>query len=102
MLDYNDLNDEEKRTLKSVLGIERMTIYYLEDHNILLMETEELFKYIYMLDLKKVKDAINLIERIVKLEIASGDVNKSIMQKVLEENECVFKLSDKHYAYKES
>lgn len=102
MLDYNDLNDDEKRTLKSFLGIERMHQYYLEDNNVLLMDEKELFEYIYMYDLKKIKDAINFIEEIVKLEITTEDSNKTIMQKILQKNSKVCKLGDKHYAYKES
>ena len=48
MLDYNELNDDEKRTLKTFLGIERMHQYYLEDNNVLLMDEKELFEYIYL------------------------------------------------------
>ena len=66
------------------------------------MESKELFDYIYMYDLKKIKEAIKFIEEIVQLRINNEDVNKSIIQKILEENEKVIKLSDNHYAYKEN
>ena len=102
MLDYNNLNENEKRTLRNDLGIERISTYYLEDHNVLLMEAKELFDYIYLYDIKKVKDAVKLIERIVKTEIASEDVGKSVINKILESDGKVIKLSDNHYAYKES
>ncbi len=102
MLDYNNLNDDEKRTLRNHLNIDRMSTYYLEDHNILLMDRKELFEYIYLIDLKKTKEAIKIIEDIVGQRIKSEDVNKTIMQKILEENEKVIKLSDNHYAYKEN
>jgi len=101
MLDYNELNEDEKRTLRKALGVERISLFYLEDHQVLLMNAKELFEYIYMYDLKKIKDAINFIEEIVQLRINNEDVNKSIIQKILEENEKVIKLSDNHYAYKE-
>lgn len=61
----------------------------------------ELFEYIYMYDLKKIKDAINFIEKIVQLKIHNEDVDKNIVQKILEENEKVIKLNDDIYAYKE-
>ena len=102
MLDYNELNDDEKRTLRNALEVERIYPCYLEDHNILLMESKELFDYIYMYDLKKIKEAIKFIEEIVQLRINNEGVNKSIIQKILEENEKVIKLSDNHYAYKEN
>ena len=52
MLDYTDLNEDEKRTLRDYLGVERIFPNYLEDHNILIMKTEELFEYIFLYDLK--------------------------------------------------
>ena len=76
--------------------------YYLEDNNVLLMDEKELFEYIYMYDLKKIKDAFNFIDKIVNLEITAEDSNKTIMQKILQKNNNVCKLGDKHYAYKES
>ena len=57
---------------------------------------------IYIYDLKKIKDAINFIEEIVNLEITTEDSNKTIMQKILQKNSKVCKLSDKRYAYKEN
>ena len=55
-----------------------------------------------MYDLKKIKDAINFIEKIIQLEIHNEDVDKNIVQKILEENEKVIKLNDDIYAYKEN
>lgn len=102
MLDYNDLTDDEKRNLKDALGINRLHRFYLEDNNILIMEAKELFEYIYIFDVKKLRDAVNLIDRIITLNITTEDVNKSIMQKLLETKNNVYKLSDKNYAYKEN
>lgn len=102
MLDYNDLTDNEKRNLRNALGVERIHQFYLEDNNILIMEAKELFEYIYVLDIKKLKDAVDLIDRIIKLNITTEDANKSIMQKLLEGKSNVYKLSDEHYAYKEN
>ena len=48
MLDYNELNDDEKRTLRNALEVERIYPCYLEDHNILLMESKELFDYMVL------------------------------------------------------
>ena len=52
--------------------------------------------------MKKLKYAVNLIERIVKLDITTEDANKTIMQKLLESKSNVYKLSNEHYAYKEN
>ena len=95
MLDYTDLNEDEKRTLRDYLGVERIFPNYLEDHNILIMKTEELFEYIFLYDAKK------YIKEIVEMEIKTEDVNKKIAQKILEQNDKVIKISDKIYAYKE-
>ncbi len=102
MLDYNDLNDDEKNALKQALNMQEIPIYYLEENNILLMETKEIFEYIYMYDIKKIKDAINLIESIINLQITAEDINKTIIQKLLENRNNVYKLSNEHYAYKEN
>lgn len=52
MIDYNNLNSEEKRALRDALNVERINLYYLEDNGILLMEAKELFEYIYLYDVK--------------------------------------------------
>lgn len=101
MLDYTDLNEDEKRTLREYLGVERIFPNYLEDHNILIMKTEELFEYIFLYDLKRIKDAINYIKELVEMEIKNEDVNKKIVQKILEQNNRVIKINDGIYAYKE-
>ena len=101
MLDYTDLNEDEKRTLRDYLGVERIFPNYLEDHNILIMKTEELFDYIFLYDLKRIKDAKKYIKEIVEMEIKTEDINKKIAQKILEQNNKVIKISDKINAYKE-
>lgn len=102
MLDYNDLNDDEKRVLRDALGMERIYPFYLEDHNILLMDSKELFEYVYIYDIKKINDAVNFIEKIATKMITEKDINKSIKQKILEEEERIIKLSEKNYAYREN
>lgn len=101
MLYYDDLNNEEKRILRTALNVERISTFYLEDNGILLMEAKELFEYIYLYDVKKLKDAINLLNKILEKQIDSSDVNKSIIEKILEDNEKVIKISNNVYAYKE-
>ena len=47
------------------------------------------------------KDAINLLNKILEKQINSSDVNKSIIEKILEDDEKVIKISNNVYAYKE-
>ena len=101
MLNYDDLNDNQKRILREKLNISRIYPYYLEDHNILLMKKEELFQYIYVCDLKKVKDAISLLTRIMETKIKEDDKDKSFMQVLIENNEKVIKIDNNIFAYKE-
>lgn len=101
MLEYESLDDEEKRKLKEALHIERMSRYYLEDNDIVLMKEKELLEYIYLDDMRKVKDAINFIDKIINYEIEEKDANKTIGMIILERNKRVIKLSDRAYAYKD-
>ena len=101
MLDYKDLNDNEKRILREQLGVERMTQFYLEDHNILLMNPNEMFEYIFLDEIHKLNEAINLINDVINMDITQNDVNKTIRQKVIESHDSVFKISDNAYIYKE-
>lgn len=102
MIEYNDLNDDEKRILREKLGISRMSNYYLEDNNILLMNKKELFEYVFLFDIKKCKDAINLITSISDIEIAQNDIGKSVSQILLENRSNVIKINNNIYAYKEN
>ena len=101
MFEYEDLNEEEKSTLRDYLHVGRMSRYYLEDNNIVLMSEEELFDYIYLDEIKKTKDAINLIRRVIASEVSEGDTNKSFREIILERNQNVKKISDRVYLYKE-
>ena len=47
------------------------------------------------------KDTINLLNKILEKQINSSDVNKSIIEKTLEDDEKVIKISNNVYAYKE-
>lgn len=102
MLDYKDLNGEQQTILKNALNITRISMYYLEDHNILLMKASELFEYVFIDDIKKYKEAISFIHELSELNITQGDVNKSVMQILLEKNDKIIKISNDIYAYKES
>ena len=99
MLLYNDLNNENKRILRQKLNVERMSAYYLEDNNIVLMTKAEMFEYIYLDELYKFKDAMNFITEIVKTFIEEKDINKDLMEILLEQNKEVIKINDNIYAY---
>ena len=78
-----------------------MSRYYLEDNDIVIMGEKELLEYIYLDDIKKVKDALNFINRIMNFEVDNSNESKTIRQIILEKNSKVMKLSDRAYAYKE-
>lgn len=102
MLQYSDLNNDEKRIIREKLGIERLHPYYLEDNNYLLMDVNELFDYIFLLDLKKLKDAINVINKFKEETIKEGDVNKTIKEFLIENENNVIKINSRVYLYKEN
>ena len=102
MILYNDLNDENKRILRQKLNVERIGPYYLEDHNIVIMTKAELFEYIYLDELNKFKDAINFITQIAQMQIKDADVNKDIMEKLLEDNDKVIRINNNIYAYRDN
>ena len=66
------------------------------------MKKEELFEYVFLDDIKKCKDAIQIIEQMAKMTIDQNDIGKNISQKMIENNQKVIKLSNEHYAYKEN
>lgn len=101
MFEYEDLNEEEKGILRDYLEIGRISRYYLEDNNIVLMSEEELFEYIYLDEIKKTKDAINFIKMIIESKVEENDINKSFREVILQRNPNVKKLSDRVFLYKE-
>lgn len=101
MFEYEELNEDEKRILREKLNINRMSRYYLEDNDIVIMGEKELLEYIYLDDIKKVKDALNYINRIMNFEVDNINESKTIRQIILEKNSKVMKLSDRAYAYKD-
>lgn len=101
MFEYEELNEDEKRILREKLNINRMSRYYLEDNDIVIMGEKELLEYIYLDDIKKVKDALNFINRIMNFEVDNINESKTIRQIILEKDSKVMKLSDRAYAYKE-
>lgn len=100
-IDYENLNDNDKRVVREYLGVNRISSFYFEDNNIILMTPDNLFQYIYLDEVSKVKDAIVLINRITDMEIKSEDVYKTIKQKVLETHDKVKKISDDVYLYRD-
>ena len=98
MFEYEELNEDEKRILREKLNINRMSRYYLEDNDIVIMGEKELLEYIYLDDIKKVKDALNFINRIMNFEVDNINESKTIRQIILEKNSKVMKLSDRAYA----
>ena len=101
MFEYEELNEDEKRILREKLNINRMSRYYLEDNDIVIMGEKELLEYIYLDDIKKVKDALNYINRIMNFEVDNINESKTIRQIILEKNSKVMKLSDRAYDYKD-
>ena len=101
MFEYEELNEDEKRILREKLNINRMSRYYLEDNDIVIMGEKELLEYIYLDDIKKVKDALNFINRIMNFVVDNINESKTIRQIILEKDPKVMKLSDRAYAYKE-
>ena len=101
MFEYEELNEDEKRILREKLNINRMSRYYLEDNDIVIMGEKELLEYIYLDDIKKVKDALNFINRIMNFEVDNINESKTIRQIILEKDSKVMKLSDRAYAYKD-
>ena len=102
MLQYSDLNNDEKRTLRNILQIDRIGIYYLEDNGYMLMSCKDLFEYIYLCDIKKLKEALVVINNIKGTVIKEGDINKTIQEILVENHANVHKISSRVYLYKDS
>ena len=85
MLQYSDLNNDEKRTLRNILQIDRIGIYYLEDNG-------------YML----IKEALVVINNIKETVIKEGDINKTIQEILVENHANVHKISSRVYLYKDN
>lgn len=102
IIEYEELNDNDKRVLRTILNVSQISRYYLEDNNIVLMNTDNLFKYIFLDEITKLKDAIVFINNIVNRDINAQNVNKTIKQIILESHDKVTQISDNIYMYKES
>jgi len=101
VIDYNNLNDNDKRIVREALNLTRVSQYYFEDNNILLMKVDDMFKYIYIDEIDKFKSAMEFINRISNIEIKNQDLNKSVKQILLDSNDKVTKISDEIYMYKD-
>lgn len=101
MLDYEDLNDDEKRLIREKLNVSRISRFYFEDNNIIVMKPNDLFEYIYLDEIYKIKDAMKLIEDIGNKTIKQEDINKTVKQIILEQHDKVTKITDSIYIYKD-
>lgn len=101
-IEYDSLNDNDKRIVRDILQVNRVSNYYFEDNNIILMNSENLFQYIYLDEIKRIKDAISLINDIINREIKSEDIFKTVKKKILESHDKVTKISDDIYMYKDN
>lgn len=101
MIDYTKLTENAKRKLREFLNIGRVDVYSLEDRNVLIMETNELYEYIFLYDITKYKEAMKLIKEIVNTKISDVDLNKTVQQMLLTRIPNVVELSENIYAYKE-
>lgn len=101
VIDYNNLNDNDKRIVREALNLTRVSQYYFEDNNILLMKVDDMFKYIYIDEIDKFKSAMEFINRISNIEIKNTDLNKTVKQLLLDSNDKVTKISDEIYMYKD-
>lgn len=101
MLDYEDLNDDEKRLIREKLNVSRISRFYFEDNNIIVMKPNDLFEYIYLDEIYKIKDAMGLIENMGNKTIKQEDINKTVKQIILEQHDKVTKITDSIYIYKD-
>lgn len=101
MLDYEDLNDDEKRLIREKLNVSRISRFYFEDNNIIVMKPNDLFEYIYLDEIYKIKDAMELIENMGNKTIKQEDINKTVKQIILEQHDKVTKITDSIYIYKD-
>lgn len=100
MIDYNDLTEEQKRKLRNALNVERINIYYLEDHNIILLNKEEMLEYVFLDEIDRKNDAIEFIKNILQVKIKNDDIGKTIGEIKLERHENIIKLDSDIYAYR--
>lgn len=99
MIRYEDLKEEEKIRLKEALHVTRMTYYYLDDHNVILLNRKEMQEYVFLDEINKYHAAMKFIDNLLDLEITSDNVGKTIGEIQLEKNEKIIKLSSDIYAY---
>lgn len=101
MVSYARLTEDAKIKLREFLHVESLSAYSLEDKNVLIMYGDELYEYIFLYDITKYKEAMQLIKNILSTEILEKDINKSVQQILLSREPNVIELSENIYAYKE-
>ena len=98
-MEYDELTDSEKNAFKSKFNLERVTRYYLEDNNIILLNKKDMINYLILDELEKKRDMEEHISLVHELEIKPEDVGKTVGEILLEQNENVTKLSKNVFAY---
>lgn len=101
MVKYEELNEQQKTKLKEALNIGRMTYYYLDDHNIILLNRKEMQEYVFLDEIRKFHEAMKFIENILDIEITAEDIGKTIGEIKLEKDTKIIKLSSDIYAYRD-
>ena len=99
MLECKKLKNEEKQKLRILLRRQRITDYLLEDSGIMLMNTKELFEFLYLDEIVKFKEAMAFIKRISEYNISSKHIDKTIAEIIIEDHENVYKLGKDAYVY---
>lgn len=101
MIDYQELNEDVKRKFRELFAVDRVHSYFLEDNKIFIMNSIEMFEFLYIEEIIKVKDAIELIKKIINYKIFDKDVNNTICQKILNENKKIYQISEDIFVYSE-
>lgn len=99
MLECKKLKNEEKQKLRTLLRRQRITDYLLEDAGIMLMNTKELFEFLYLDEIIKYKEAMAFIKKISEYKVSSENVDKTIDEIIVEEHDNVYKLGKNAYVY---
>ena len=97
---YEDLSEEERRILRDTLDVSRVSSYYLEDHNIVLLNRKEMLDYVFIDEIEKKSVAISYIKELYDTELKTEDANKTLGEILLERHDNVIKLSSNAYAYR--
>ena len=101
MLDYKDLKEDEKRKFRELFSVDRVYPFFLEDNKIFIMNSMEMFEFLYIDDILKVKDAIKFIKQIINYKIIDSDADATICQKMLKGNNKIYQIGEDVFLYSE-